>query len=288
MSFYDVQGIFASDVDGTISFQGAPIASELIEMFSCLYKTGWILLFATGRTEVWAKKHLISMSFPHYISPFNGAVLWQIQEDGTAVCLYSYVITHASIQRLFPLMSKYGALIYEANISGKRRPRIFSVTKSFSPKMRRHLEVRRNSQNENWIEVENMLPDDLEGAFSIRFFFEKDASDSDLFELLSEIGLQGASMKDSFDHSIRIVQVTSYNTTKKTAVDFLKNIYKNVPVVGMGDDINDIPMLEVSDRAIAISGAESKVLDVADYITKSTDPEAIIETVLHSLKQILK
>ncbi len=284
-----IQGILISDLDGTLSFKGAPIDREIIQYLHKLEQNGWIIVFASGRTFQWAKKHLEDCTFPYYIAPYNGAALWHSSTQKKEECLYSHTISAQEVESIWPLIQRYGALLYSAKPSDM----IFTTPSAFSSNIWEHVEMRRKRQKEEWNVIHNLLQfpqDSIQKVFSIRIFFEEKMLDDvkkNIMGLISSTGLYGSFMKDSFSSNMRILQVTASNATKKTPITWLKKKFGHVPVIGIGDDINDLPMLEASDIAIAIQNAEPEVLSIAEYVTPGTSAKEITETISQAVAKCI-
>ena len=76
-----------------------------------------------------------------------------------------------------------------------------------------------------------------------------------------------------------LVEVVSTQYSKGTAVEFLANYY-GIPVektVGMGDQLNDIPMLERAGLGIAVSNADEALKAAADYVSEYTNEQCAVK-----------
>ena len=79
-----------------------------------------------------------------------------------------------------------------------------------------------------------------------------------------------------------LVEVVNARYSKGTAVEFLAN-YCNVPLaktVAIGDQLNDLPMIERAGLGVAVQNAEQKLKDRADYVCKFTNEEGAVGEII--------
>lgn len=91
-------------------------------------------------------------------------------------------------------------------------------------------------------------------------------------ELFSaENGLTYTEYYDHYHKEELWTEVFSVNATKANAVLRLKEMLKAEEIVCFGDNLNDIPMFEVSDRAYAVSNAKEEVKAKSDGVIGSNE-----------------
>lgn len=79
-----------------------------------------------------------------------------------------------------------------------------------------------------------------------------------------------------------LVEVVNARYSKGTAVEFLAN-YCNVPLaktVAIGDQLNDLPMIERAGLGVAVQNAEQKLKDRADYVCTRTNEEGAVGKII--------
>lgn len=291
-----LQGLIISDIDGTISFSGAPIEDSLIEYLSSLSDKGWGIIFATGRTKDWACHSLERCRFSHYVAVFNGASMWKrIPPHGKTDLfieekIYSHSVSKDCLEQIYSLTlpSEFGSLIYE----GGEHERIFSSKRWLDPTIFDHVMRRKERQKEEWIWIDSIhdLPTNLSSVSSIRFFaLEGDEKlqklEAELSTIADKAGLALPCMRDSFNPKIRIIQVTHQAATKAAPIIALKG--ENViPVIAIGDDYNDRPMLEIADYSIGIAGIEPSLASLCDGITEEANSGAVMNAIARAIETV--
>ena len=79
-----------------------------------------------------------------------------------------------------------------------------------------------------------------------------------------------------------LVEVINKNYSKGTAIEFLANYY-NVPIektIAVGDQRNDLPMIERAGLGIAVKNADGALKESADYICAYTNEEGAIGKII--------
>lgn len=80
-----------------------------------------------------------------------------------------------------------------------------------------------------------------------------------------------------------LVEVINQNFSKGTAVQFIAKHYgiSLEKTIAVGDQQNDIPMIEVAGLGIAVQNADERLKAVADYVTEATFNENAIAEIIY-------
>lgn len=100
-----------------------------------------------------------------------------------------------------------------------------------------------------------------------------------LLQTLQAEKFEGCEITKSADF---LVEVVNKNYSKGTAVEFLANYY-GVPldrVIAVGDQLNDISMIERAGLGIAVSNADEALKKKANYVCAYTNEEAAIAEII--------
>ena len=82
-------------------------------------------------------------------------------------------------------------------------------------------------------------------------------------------GIKYTFYRDAYDGDTWYLEVFDKAASKAHAVDFLREYTGADEVVCFGDNLNDLPMFERADLAVAVEGAVDEVKKRADSITSS-------------------
>lgn len=258
--------LLCSDLDETLLTTDKKVSNENKQAIDYFISEGGLFTFATGRIPHGAKLML------DYITPnapmvcFNGAgiydfrkdkLLWSTHLDKEAVEVLEYVEKHCPYSGI----------------------EVCTDDKLYFCKM--------NAVVAHHKEMER-LPDNYEDYHNIKEPWVKVL----FMQEIDEIGevrriLQESPFKDRYEFiqsSRHYYELLPKNASKGNAVMELANMYRIDPknVIGVGDNENDLSLVEKAGVGIAVSNAIDEVKDVADYITVDNNSHAI-STIIYAL-----
>ena len=268
-------------MDGTLLNSMGEISDTNLNAIKRAIDMGVEFAIVTGRPYISVKKILDANKLSCFVIGCNGAQV--TDKDGKLV--KAHYINEESVSKIIKKaddINIYYQLYNDFYIYTKSRLKLVGMLKNYSKKsIKRHISIRRM----------------LKGMK--RLFFTEVKVKRDLLKFASGKGkkfykIQIASlnqdrlnkMKDELK-SIPDIIVTSsayYNmeigpkgVTKGTAVKELAQMY-NIPkedIIAMGDNFNDISMIEYAGCGVAMENAESAVKDKANFQTKSNDDNGV-------------
>lgn len=87
-------------------------------------------------------------------------------------------------------------------------------------------------------------------------------------EKISEIGgIRYTYYRDAYADGVWYLEIFDEKASKKHAVEYLREVTGAEKVVCFGDNLNDIPMFEAADAAVAVENAVDEVKSRADFVT---------------------
>lgn len=116
------------------------------------------------------------------------------------------------------------------------------------------------------------------GAYKILTMVAPEKGD-ELFKALRAETFPGCLATKSADYLVEIVNETY---SKGTAIEFLANYY-NIPlekVIAVGDQHNDIAMIEKAGLGIAVKNADATLKEKANYVCEKTNEEGAIAEII--------
>ena len=99
-----------------------------------------------------------------------------------------------------------------------------------------------------------------------------------LYQAIERMQFKGCAITKSADY---LIEVINAKTSKGTAVEFLANYYK-VPLektISVGDQWNDLPMIEKAGLGIAVQNADPKLKEKALVCERTNEEGAIAEVI---------
>jgi Cof subfamily protein (haloacid dehalogenase superfamily) len=100
-----------------------------------------------------------------------------------------------------------------------------------------------------------------------------------VIEELEKAEFEGCIITKSAEY---LIEVVNASTSKGTAVEFLSKYYK-VPIektIGIGDQWNDIPMVETAGLGVAVQNGNERLKAEADYVCERTNEQGAIAEVI--------
>lgn len=99
-----------------------------------------------------------------------------------------------------------------------------------------------------------------------------------VFQSISDLGLKNSTVTKSAEYLVEVVH-SSYS--KGTALQFMANHY-NVPIektIGIGDQWNDLPMIEKAGLGLAVQNAADALKQAATILQSTNEESAIAEAI---------
>lgn len=257
--------LYISDLDGTLMQPDARLSDRAVNLINKAIEQGKLFSIATARTPATVAGILskVNMRLPAIV--ITGGALWN-QKTGeysrvnyfdSAIAKKLIDIYRTSDTSTF-MFSLIDNMIDIYHLCGKLQPlqQQFYDERAHSPYKRFHLSP----------DGSDIIPENLD--YIILFYtMLPDAKASSTYQLIKDIpGVKAQYYHDIYGPEIGILEAFPPEATKANAVRALAREYGADRIVCFGDNINDIPMLEVADTAIAVENALPEVKRVADIV----------------------
>jgi len=253
------QRILFFDIDGTIvnGFNGGrkTISDPLREAFKQLKQNGHLCFIATGRPFAYLNDDIMSIGFDGFVL-CNGAMVIKDNE-----ILLEYPISNNVVKELVEIMDQNKNAYF------------------LNYKTEVYFSKNRSEQNELFGN-EVIKNGTIYRDFDIKDIKVTKIEINDLEEKTTAI-LKNME-KDGFEivwyPKINYAEVTMPNATKGKTIKKVLEVL-NIPVensLAFGDGDNDIEMLKVVGRGVAMGNATEAAKAAADFVTESYDEEGIV------------
>lgn len=244
------------DLDGTIvEVAGTKISKEVIDEIERLKKNGHVLVVATGRAILSAKK-ISGVEKFNYIASMFGNVIFDSNNNVEIVGKFFDGEEARKLVNLFDAQKSYW--LYKTKFEDK--------TVILNKELNLRHNVRVVSKEE----------------------FENDLKNNQIFQMLAygeEIENQNDYQKtEFFKMPGGYFDITPKGNTKKNAVEFFKKKFPGFKTVAIGDSENDLAAFESCDVSIAMGNSGDEIKAKATYVTKPLDEEGFV----YAFKNMLK
>lgn len=263
--------LVALDIDGTVLNSAQQVTPELRDVLARLAKRGVRTVLSTGRRWRNTVSVLRELGHVHPVAVCCGGAL--IKEADGEQTLYAAPMRHSTARltaQLFHANGLVPMLLYDRPLSG--------LELKLAESDRRAAEllpyVRMNPRSFEWYEGDYPEGDEppLE-VYTVDEGAKVRRAERAVAEGLGELGIVSAMVQGRYGRDQVALEVHDPGATKWLALEWLLGQWGVRPeeVVAIGDDVNDLPMLEAAGLSVAMGNAVPQVKEVADTVTASND-----------------
>lgn len=256
--------LYVTDLDGTLLGTDSRVSERSAEILSELSASGSLISVATARTPATVEPLLRRCGLRLPVIVFTGAAMWDLEHHRY---ISPQFIDPATVERICRACHKAGAgaLRYALSADGMIHA-CFSGPAGAAPteKERKFIDERRGLELKRF-HINEPDADTLLADRSILVLATGSTGPvTQAAEWLRATG--GCSVScypDIFDSSTSYLEVLAPGVSKAAAVQKLKDMTGARRLMVFGDNLNDIPMMEVADVSVAVANAMSAVLETA-------------------------
>lgn len=256
--------LYVSDLDGTLLQPDARLSDRTVELLNGAISDGALFTVATARTPATVAPIMsrVSMNLPAIV--MTGAALWH-GDTGR----YSRL-------RLFdPEAARRLLDVYESNGTPSfvyfLKDDIITIrhTGDLSALQTEFMDERSNTPFKR-VEVapdgSSQMPERLENVILFYSMLPNDIGER-TYALTRDIpGVRAQYYHDIYGEQTAILEAFSSEATKAKAMRALAGRLGADRIVAFGDNINDLPMMQEADLAVAVANARPEVKEAADIV----------------------
>lgn len=264
--------LFAMDLDGTSLDSNSILQEKTINALKKLDENGIKFVFTSGRATPSVRYLMESTGIDNPLVTNNGALAFINKEN----LIYQNPLKYEEVEELinFSQENKLFFQFYDLDTyySNRMCPERFNhlekdstygmnyqVNFSFSTRPLKELKLRKNS------------------AFKFQIFLDKNDSNklSTILEKVSEMGLYATTS------SYGMIEIMQKNVNKfngLSEISYILGISKE-EMAAIGDQDNDIPMLENVGMSFAMGNAIDKVKEISDFVVSTNDEFGLVDAI---------
>lgn len=261
--------LFVSDLDGTLLNDKKEISKKNCLAIAEMVQQGFQIALATGRSMEaidYLKKLKLSTAF---MMPFNGSV---IMEYPSQKMLLKKTVTKEVAQVLLLLAKKEEVPI----IASEQFDSCIFIPDGVK-------EIDEVSTHFTVLSEEEFLYfTQIKSIFRIAFRFKTEKSLQNFFAKLSRLGLEPV-ISDHY-----CAEILPKNWGKGQATKWLANFLtiNRQNILSIGDNGNDLEMLDYAGYSVAMSNAPQFVQSHADFVTKSNNDDGVAFAIQQYLENV--
>ena len=284
----DYKGIVFFDADGTI-IKNNKISKLTREAFTKLRENGYILVLSTGRALPAIDGILKDMNFENIICSAGGAVVVNNE------IIYSKPMKKESLKELVEYFDKYN-IIYnmEANDyiwikKGQKEKylRLFEIPeKGIISDDEYNKAVERLTMISNrTMEIEDVSNLEVNKIhyYEADVLYDGNELPISYKQVVEELGEKYKCVSLSLSKLFSGGEICEKEISKKTGMDVILKYFDvdKENIYAIGDDYNDIEMLEYAPKSIAMGNAPEEIKKICSYITESVDNDGFYHAMKH-------
>ncbi len=262
--------LFITDLDGTFIDSNAQVSAVSSEIINEFTQNGGNFTFATARTASSAVQIMKNVNINVPCILMNGVSIYDIKEKKYIKNEYFSV---EAAKRTAQIFSDCGVIPFLYNIENEI---LYTYYCGFNCKEMEEFFNMRGSMPDRPFRKCNALTDE---ACDKTVYFSVQGSQENLLPVTKKLDMFSdvsyAFYRDVYNTHIWFLEVFSSKASKSNGVKFLREYGGFDYVTCFGDNLNDLPMFEMSDRKIAVSNAKDEVKKSADEIIGSNNENSV-------------
>ncbi|MBH1942253.1 HAD-IIB family hydrolase [Mobilitalea sibirica] len=253
--------LYISDLDGTLLQPNVELSANTITILNELMKQGMHFTVATARSLATVKPILADVSIHLPIILMNGVCIYDpMKKDYIKVEYFS----KTSREILMALISSHNLKGFAYAIKDGVLATYYEDLSNKALKDFYEERVTKYKKPFTQIESFSRLADDPLIYFSL---MDKKEALQQVFEVVSELSdLNCVFYKDNYSKDMWYLEIFSIYASKFHAVQFIRNYLQPETIVCFGDNLNDIPLFNASNRTYAVANAVPELKQKADAI----------------------
>lgn len=271
--------LFITDMDGTLLTSRCTVSEVSASIISRLTCEGACITVATARTPATVEPlmHDTHTSLPAIV--MTGAAMWdrtleryvcpQFFPDDLALRCYDECRRTGLRPFVYQLEDNRVLNLYFSDTPTSAESR-FIAERNHTPYKRVHL------LEHEVTDMHNTL---------LLFAIGSESSVISAAERLRGLGCAVSAYPDTYTDNIYFLEVFAPGVSKAAAVLRLKEMTGAQKVTVFGDNLNDIPMMEIADVAVAVANAQPQVLLVADEVIGTNDEDSVALYIRRALSE---
>lgn len=269
--------LFVSDMDGTLLGPDSKVSAESARIITGLSRRGIPVTVATARTPATVAELLADTETIVPAIVMTGAALW---DRTTGRYLQPELLDVALLPTVLGIFAEEGVDPFVYVLDDEDFLNVYH-----GPEMnaceRKFYEDRRMLSRKRFVltDASRVL---IPRPGTILIFGMGDACriEAAAERLRAVSGLSVSCYRDIFNHDIANIEVFGAGVSKANAIRRLAAQIGAERVTVYGDNLNDLPMFEVADEAVAVANAMPEVLAKADRVIGSNAESAVAKDML--------
>ena len=277
--------LFVSDLDGTLLSPERKVSAESVRLINEAVADGAMFSVATARTPATVGPLLSGVESPLPFIVMTGAAIWNRADN-------SYV--HASFHReetaryLVDVYRRHGLSAFVYILGDDNVIHIYHIVE-MSDLEREFMEERLHTPYKDFHildKEEGELPDSLDKVLLFYSMRPTEEVRSVYDEINDSDDLRAVFYHDMYGDEIALMEVFGPEASKANAVRRLAEMVGAERIVAYGDNVNDIPILEIADDPVVVDNAVEAARVVARRVIGPNSEDSVAKDIKKQTKML--
>ena len=263
--------LYISDLDGTLLNSSAEVSEYTEITLNAMLAGGLEFSVASARTLASAEKILAGLKLKLPVVLMNGVLIYDMERQEYSKINRLSPETVAAVIETLRSFSITG-FMYELK-NGEQMTYHESLEQKplrdfVEERVSRYYKTFRHTEGFSEVSPENII------YFTL---LDRHMRLLPVYDALMKLpGLSLTLYRDTYSDDLWYLELFSNAASKKNAVEWLRREYGYERVVCFGDNLNDLPMFEVSDVRVATKNAQPEVRAAADFVCGDCDEDGVV------------
>ncbi len=280
--------LYVSDLDGTLLGTDSLVSPTSAAIISDLCSRGAMITVATARTPATVVPLLrhTGISMPAIV--MTGAATWSIEQGRF---IQTHILDSADASLAVETVTRHGItpFIYTTAPAGSPLAlEVYHSAKALNHMERNFVDARADMPLKRFYLDTPMPPGCSDRVMLIFGMGEIDRIQAAADDLTGRTGCYVSHYPDIFDPSAGLIEIYAPGVSKAAAMRRLAKECGAKRTVAFGDNLNDIPMLEAADVAVAMGNAQPQVKEIADIVTDANYTDSVARFIAQDFRHHIK
>lgn len=256
--------LMAVDMDGTLLNPDSIITPYTEKIVKQAVKNGLIFTLCTGRPLQGVKRYVDQLGLDCPVITYNGAV---IAHSTTGEILFSQSMDADEARRVYNIAKQKNTMFI-----------IWSRNRLYASEISDKTHFYEEITNTEAVLIEDFEKILADGITKMLWYDDADTLEKWIGELKQENFVHTTFTKSR----AYFLEFFSNKTSKAVAMEKLGEYYSisKEEMIAVGDQTNDLPMIEYAGMGVAMGNAVEAVKAVADYITATNSEDGVAQVIL--------
>lgn len=256
--------LFVSDLDGTLLNNSAKVSLESINLLNEAINNNVNFTIATARTPATLVNILKDINLQLPVVTMNGSAIYDIKED----IYINYVpLSKDNSLKIYNLINSLNINAFVYTIDNNH---LYVYHKTLTHPYQIEFYNSRKASN-----FKTFIRGELNPNFDVLYFTIMDYEDkiNYLYDRLKCFdNLYIVKYRDTYNKQIINLEIYDIKASKASAINYLKEKYRFSKIITFGDNLNDIPMFNISDECYSVENAVDELKEISTaVIDKNTN-----------------